>query len=99
MTVAVHWFRRDLRLLDNPALAAARAQSDRVFGVFCLSELDDLNPRQRSFAVGCLKQLRLSLEHRDATLSLLDGPAPVALAGAVKNFGATSVHVVQYGTT
>jgi deoxyribodipyrimidine photo-lyase len=95
MTVAVHWFRRDLRLLDNPALAAARAQSDRVFGVFCLSELDDLNPRQRSFAVGCLKQLRLSLEHRDATLSLLDGPAPVALAGAVKNFGATSVHAAR----
>ena len=31
---ALHWFRRDLRLADNVALATAVAESDRVFCVF-----------------------------------------------------------------
>src|SRR5271166_2567173 len=95
MTVSIHWFRRDLRLTDNPALAAARAQADQVYGVYCISELDGLNPRQRSFAVGCLKQLRLNLEHRDATLTLLDGPADAALAAAALRLGATTVHAAR----
>lgn len=92
MTVALHWFRRDLRLLDNPALFAARAHADRVFAVFALSELDDLNPRQRSFAIGCLKQLRIALEHRDATLTLVEGAPKRAIVDVAKRLGAGAVH-------
>jgi deoxyribodipyrimidine photo-lyase len=95
MTVSIHWFRRDLRLIDNPALASARAAADQTYGVYCVGELDDLNPRQRSFAVGCLKQLRLNLEHRDATLSLLDGPVDEAILAAARRLGATTVHAAR----
>ena len=34
MTTAICWFRRDLRIADNPALAAARSQCDRVIALF-----------------------------------------------------------------
>src|SRR5579864_833386 len=95
MTVSLHWFRRDLRLHDNPALSAARAASDRVYGVYCLSDLDAFNPRQRSFAIGCLKQLRLSLERRDATLSLLSGVAASALAEAARRLDASAIYVAR----
>lgn len=36
MTTAVLWFRRDLRLSDNPALVAAVEEADEVVGLFCL---------------------------------------------------------------
>ena len=92
MSVALNWFRRDLRLHDNPSLAAARASSERVYAVYCLADLDAMNPRQQSFAVGCLKQLRLSLERRDATLTLLEGDAAQALTAAAKRLGADQIH-------
>lgn len=95
MTVSLHWFRRDLRLHDNPALSAARSASDRVYGVYCLADLEALNPRQRTFAIGCLKQLRLSLERQDATLTLVDGPPGDALSSAAKRLEATAVHVAR----
>ena len=49
MTSALMWFRRDLRLADNAALAAARAGHARVYCVFVFdrSILDPLrNPAQ-----------------------------------------------------
>ena len=36
MTTAIWWVRRDLRLADNLALAAALAQSEKVIPVFIL---------------------------------------------------------------
>ena len=36
MTTAIWWIRRDLRLTDNPALAAALAQADQVIPTFIL---------------------------------------------------------------
>jgi deoxyribodipyrimidine photo-lyase len=95
MTVSIHWFRRDLRLCDNPALSSARSASTHVFGAFCLGELDGLNPRQRTFVIACLKQLRLNLDRRDATLSLLDGPAEEALPALARRLGATAVHAAR----
>ncbi len=42
------WHRRDLRISDNTGLAAAREQSPKVVGVFCLDpnilERDDIAP-------------------------------------------------------
>jgi deoxyribodipyrimidine photo-lyase len=95
MTVSLHWFRRDLRLHDNPALSSARSSSDGVYGVFCLADLEALNPRQRTFAIGCLKQLRLNLERRDATLTLIEGSPGDALAATAKRLNATAVHVAR----
>lgn len=95
MTVSIHWFRRDLRLRDNPALSSARAASTHVFGAYWLGELDSLNPRQRTFVIACLKQLRLNLDRRDATLSLVEGSAEEALPALARRLGATAVHAAR----
>src|ERR1700730_11838038 len=79
MTVSIHWFRRDLRLRANPALFSAPGSSKHLYGAYWLGEMDALNERQRTFVVGCLKQLRATLDRRDARLTLLDGPAGEAL--------------------
>ena len=35
---SIFWFRRDLRLADNPALLAAIAESDEIVPVFIMDE-------------------------------------------------------------
>src|SRR6185437_6838335 len=59
------WFRRDLRVHDNPALSAAVEECDEVIGLFVFDE-----PLLRSgifgsacvnFMLGCLGELALSL--------------------------------------
>jgi len=95
VTVSIHWFRRDLRLRDNPALSSARSASTQVYGAFWLGELDALNSRQRTFVIACLKQLRLNLDRRDATLSLIEGPAEEALPALARRLGATAVHAAR----
>ena len=59
MTVSLHWFRRDLRLADNPALRSAVASADTVFAVYCADELAHLNARQRAFACAALQHVKL----------------------------------------
>jgi deoxyribodipyrimidine photo-lyase len=95
MTVAIHWFRRDLRLRDNPALFAAQGSSKRLYGAYWLGEMDALNERQRTFVIGCLKQLRLALDRRDASLTLLEGPIEEALPAMASRLGATAVHAAR----
>lgn len=95
MSVSIQWFRRDLRLRDNASLAAARASAERTFGVFALADLEGLNPRQHSFAVGCIKQLRLQLERHDASLTLVAGPIATALPEIATRLGATTVHAAR----
>ena len=50
------WHRRDLRLSDNIGLAAARAKSQKVVGVFCLDpnilERDDVAPARVTYMIG-----------------------------------------------
>jgi deoxyribodipyrimidine photo-lyase len=38
MKVALHWFRRDLRVTDNTALFEAAKRAERVIPVFILEE-------------------------------------------------------------
>ena len=95
MVTSIHWFRRDLRLRDNPALAAAAASGARVFGAYALEEFESLNPRQRGFAVGCLRQLRIALERRDATLTVLEGSAADALTKMAQRVDATIVYAAR----
>src|SRR5690242_16786916 len=95
MTVSIHWFRRDLRLRDNPSLAAASSSSQRTYGAYSLEDLEPLNERQRAFAAGCVKQLRATLDKRDASLSVLEGKAATSLASMARRLGATVVHVAR----
>ncbi len=56
------WHRRDLRIGDNIGLAAARQQSQKVVGIFCLDrnilDLDDVAPARVTYMIGCLQKLQ-----------------------------------------
>jgi deoxyribodipyrimidine photo-lyase len=91
MTISLHWFRRDLRLHDNPALAASVSASTTSYAVFCVDELSRLYVRQRAFAVAALRQLAAALGKLDASLSMLEADPADALVRAAKRLGATRV--------
>ena len=56
------WHRRDLRGSDNLGLAAARSQSSKIVGVFCLDphilQRDDIAPARVTYMIGCLEELQ-----------------------------------------
>ena len=56
------WHRRDLRISDNIGLAAARQQTSKVVGVFCLDpnilKRDDVAPARVTYMMGCLESLQ-----------------------------------------
>jgi deoxyribodipyrimidine photo-lyase len=66
MTTAVLWFRRDLRLGDNPALAAAASEADRVLGLFVLDPrlVAAAGAPRLAFLYRCLRELGDSLDGR-----------------------------------
>ncbi|HEV2907692.1 MAG TPA: deoxyribodipyrimidine photo-lyase [Candidatus Eremiobacteraceae bacterium] len=92
MSASLFWFRRDLRLTDNPGLNAAAGSGGPVYAVFCLDELEKVNARQRAFAIGSLRALRTVLDKRDATLTLVRGSPSEALAHAAQRLDATAVY-------
>lgn len=95
MTTSLYWFRRDLRLDDNAALAAAVSSSTTVYAVFCHAEFDMLNDRQRSFVAATLRSMRQALQNLDASLSMLEGDLGGALVDASKRLGATRVYCAR----
>jgi deoxyribodipyrimidine photo-lyase len=86
---AVLWFRRDLRLGDHPALAAA---GKRVLGVFVLDDrlLAPAGAARRIFLVRALRALRAQLAGR---LLIVSGDPANVLPEIAEAAGATSVHV------
>lgn len=88
------WFRRDLRIADNPALLAARdaASGGRVVPVFVLDPAlwrPSGLPR-RDFLLGCLRELGQATG--DALVVRAGDPVTV-LPGLAAEVGATSVHI------
>ena len=69
MRTAVHWFRKGLRLHDNPALIKACAESDRIFPVFIIdpwfANPDVVGINRYSFLLDALKDLDESLRRYD----------------------------------
>ncbi len=94
VTVNLHWFRRDLRLRDNPALAAARAAATTTYAIYSAKDFDALNARQRAFVGGCLKQMRAELAKRDASLIICDGGAE-GIAQCATRLGAQAVYCAR----
>ena len=92
---ALVWFRRDLRLHDNPALWSACEQHDRVVPVFCLDRrlLHGRNrslPRTR-FMLGCLDELAAGLRERGGGLLVISGRPEHALPALARACGADTV--------
>ncbi len=92
---AIIWFRRDLRVRDHPALAAAVAEHDRVVPLFIL---DDrlLNGRfasgsRTAFMLGCLRALDDELTARGGRLVVRHGRPEDELVALAQAVGAQTV--------
>ena len=75
---ALVWIRRDLRLHDHAALAAATQRAERVAVVFVfdteiLKHLQDRDDRRLTFIHGCLKEVDEQLRAEGSRLIVLHG--------------------------
>lgn len=96
MTVLV-WFRRDLRLADNPALAQALASGEAILPVYVLDD-DDAGgfapgAASRWWLHGSLEALDQALKARSGGrgLVLRRGPAEREIVAAARSAGASAV--------
>jgi deoxyribodipyrimidine photo-lyase len=91
VTAAVVWFRRDLRLVDNPAWAAATASHERVTALFVLDPvvLGRAGPIRHTQLLAHLRALDGELADRGGRLLVRCG-RPVDVVGAI---GAQAVYV------
>ncbi|MCB9496889.1 MAG: deoxyribodipyrimidine photo-lyase [Fibrobacteria bacterium] len=97
---AIWWVRRDLRLADNPALAAAlehaRAVGGKVLAVFVfdadiLGSLPDREDRRVAFIAGCVQALEASLRERAGGLLVGFGSARMEIPRMVRSLGRVPV--------
>lgn len=95
VTTFIHWFRRDLRISDNIALARAVAEADRVVPVYILSDWKShhrwTGPNRQAFLCGCLESLAANLGHLGGELIIRRGKAPEVLRDLIRETGARGV--------
>jgi deoxyribodipyrimidine photo-lyase len=91
---AVMWFRRDLRLADNPALLEACADGD-VLPLFVLDPAlwGPAGQVRRGYLASSLRSLDASLRQRQAALSVVRGDPVRRVVRAAHAVGAERVHV------
>lgn len=96
---SILWLRRDLRLADQAALAAAMTSS----AVIPLYVLDDETPKHRAMGGASrwwlhhsLKALGKALEQRGSRLILRKGKAADVIADLVKDVGGGAVHALHH---
>lgn len=94
------WFRRDLRLADQPALAAAVANGAPVIPVYIL---DDDTPKHRKMGAASRWWLHYSLAALDADLQALGsrlilrtGKSDEILCALVEQTGASAIHCIRH---
>ncbi len=90
------WFSRDLRLADNPALAAAIVRGRPILPVFILDD-EEAGERapggaSRWWLHGSLEALRADLKARGSNLILRRGSAQAVLAELIAETGADAVY-------
>jgi deoxyribodipyrimidine photo-lyase len=91
---AVAWFRRDLRLGDNPMVEAAAAGGGPVVGLFVADDtlLGAAGGHRLGFLAGCLDDLHEQLGGR---LVVREGDPVDVVARVAAEAGATAVHVAE----
>lgn len=94
-TTAIHWFRRDLRLMDNPALRQAAHDAGQVIPVYVLSDWKKhhhwTGPGRQQFLCSCLESLDKNLQARDSRLILRSGRADEELEKLVRDTQAEAI--------
>eukprot|EP00939_MAST-03C_sp_MAST-3C-sp1_P003760 g3760.t1 len=87
---AIHWFRKGLRLHDNPALKEAADSSAFVFPVFVIdpwfASEDKVGINRYRFLLECLKDLDNSLRKVDSRLYVLRGKPEIVLPTVMKDW-------------
>lgn len=75
--IGIWWIKRDLRLLDNPALVEALAQSEQVLPVYVFEpewlKAEDTSAFHVHAILQALEDLRTRLQARGSTLVILQG--------------------------
>jgi deoxyribodipyrimidine photo-lyase len=89
---ALHWFRSDLRLSDNRALAAAAARAEEIALAFVLDPVLLSSPRTGAprlrFLRGCLEDLAAELRRRGHRLLVRSGDPAVEIPRLLRETGA-----------
>jgi deoxyribodipyrimidine photo-lyase len=99
MTKSILWFRQDLRLFDQPALAAALAAGP-VLAVYILDEetpgLRPMGGAARWWLHHSLESLRAALQAKGGDLILRRGRSATVLKALVAETGAQTIHAVHH---
>jgi len=92
-SVAVHWFRKGLRLHDNPALLAATKKADCVFPVFVIdphfANPEKVGILRYRFLLESLTDLDKSLRRINSRLYVARGKPEAVVPGLMKKWGAS----------
>jgi deoxyribodipyrimidine photo-lyase len=79
----IFWHRGDLRISDNIGLSAARAESSKIVGLFCLDPnilaRDDLAPARIVYMLGCLRELEEKYREINSQLLIIKGQPSQAI--------------------
>ena len=100
-TRTIFWFRRDLRLADNPALLAACEKGDEVAAVFILDPnlIKQAGNKRLAYMAASLRALDESM---GGNLHVMVGDQVEVLRDLMVRYSATEVHISQefepYGT-
>jgi len=90
------WFRRDLRLSDNPALCQALCEGHPVLPVFVLDpalrQTPEGSPRRTAFLLRCLHSLQGNLEQAGSPLILRLGNPEDELPRLAQDCGAEAIY-------
>ncbi|GAA5484043.1 cryptochrome/photolyase family protein [Haloferula sargassicola] len=93
---SIHWFRRDLRISDNPALLQASRSADAVVPVYIPSTWQEhhswTGPNRQSFLCQSLASLAKNLETLRGRLICRSGDPIRVLEKLVRDTGATAIH-------
>jgi deoxyribodipyrimidine photo-lyase len=91
MRVAIMLFTRDLRLHDNPALAAAARRARAVVPLFVLDDRLVAAPNRVRFLLEALTDLRAALRERGGELIIRRGDPVAQVIGLARDTGADGV--------
>jgi deoxyribodipyrimidine photo-lyase len=93
-TRSLFWFRRDLRLADNPALLEALDAGDETYLLFIMDEeiAERAGDHRRAYLANSLKALSESVDGR---LAVVWGPVPKVLKEFIAKYEITSIHAAK----
>ena len=103
MSILIYWFRNDLRLSDNPALARACLSADQLLPVYLHQTDGELNAygtervsaHRKNFLRQSLDDLRAQLQNLGSNLFEFDGQANEVLPQLLKSLGVHAIHCEQ----